>query len=53
MSSEGSQAEFINLFVDEVLSKYSVNFQSLVININKIAREGLNEGTRIDAVTAD
>ena len=53
MSPERSRADFINLFVDEVLSKYSVNFQCLVININKLAREGLTEGTRIDAVTTD
>ena len=51
-----SQAQFINLFEEvlpdslKVLSKYSVNFQCPVININQLAREGLAKGARIDAV---
>ena len=56
-SPDRPRAEFINLFTDEVpsrslkvLSKYSVNFQCLVINVNKLVQEGLTEGTRIDAV---
>ena len=56
-SPDRPRAQFINLFADEVpprsltvLSKYSVNFQCVVINVNKLVREGLAKGTRIDAV---
>ncbi len=55
-SRTATPVEFIDLFKKlsdehrEVLSKFSINFQCVLIDINEIDRQGLARGTNIDGV---
>ena len=55
-SRTAAPVEFIDLFKElsdehrEVLSKFSINFQCVLIDINEIDRQGLARGTNIDGV---
>ena len=55
-SRKAALVEFIDLFKElsdehrKVLSKFSINFQCVLIDINEIDRQGLARGTNIDGV---